>query len=611
MIKGTKIVKVFFMVVLGLFALCGRSLADVLRVPSQYPTIQAGIDAASDGDTVVLAVGVYASRDIDFNGKAITVQSTSPNDPCVVAATIIDCNGTEVEPHRGFYFHSGEDANSILKGLTIKNGHAYDGGGVYCNSASPTIANCNFIDCSAENWGGGVQCWKSSATIEYCSFTGNSASEGGAITTRNNSFSAVYITTIRNCHIYGNSASISGGGINSDCLSTPTISNCTITGNYSGDYGGGGIAIWQSNPTITNCIIVGNSTSGWGSGIRHSYEFENGSRVFNCLIAKNSGEGNDNTGIFCSSTMLVTNSIIGWNIDETPGDWLLPDCDVTFSYCNVENCGGSGPLWNVPFVTDGGGNIDVDPCFADADANDFHLQSTAGRWDPNSESWVTDAVTSPCIDAGNPGCPPGSEPLPNGGRINMGAYGGTSTASKSPADWRSIADLTNDWIVDFNDLAVFVDYWLNTGQCIPSDLNHNGSVDFNDFAVFSRQWSDTPAVGPGITYQIDDCNLETEGGLAVVSQSGELRFSVTVEGSFIHFEDMMVANCCPDELGLEMTVVDSIITIYETEYTPGGCRCICDYPVTATLGPFEPGIYILEVYEDWTGFIGSTIVAIE
>ena len=115
---------------------------------------------------------------------------------------------------------------------------------------------------------------------------------------------------------------------------------------------------------------------------------------------------------------------------------------------------------------------------------------------------------------------------------------------------------------------------------------------------------------PGITYQIEDCDQEASGVFSA-EPPDPTRFTVTVEGLYIHFEDMMVANCCPDELGLEMTVEDSIITIYETEYTPGGCYCICDYPVTANLGPFEPGTYILEVYQDYGGFIGSTTVVID
>jgi len=70
--------------------------------------------------------------------------------------------------------------------------------------------------------------------------------------------------------------------------------------------------------------------------------------------------------------------------------------------------------------------------FADADNADYHLKSQTGRWVPNSQSWVQDDVTSPCIDAGDPNSSISDEPEPNGGIINMGAYGGTPEASKSP-----------------------------------------------------------------------------------------------------------------------------------------------------------------------------------
>jgi len=70
----------------------------------------------------------------------------------------------------------------------------------------------------------------------------------------------------------------------------------------------------------------------------------------------------------------------------------------------------------------------------------------------------------------------------------MGAYGGTAEASKSPPNWALLADLTNDHIVDFNDLQVFVSYWPDTGQYIPSDLDRSQTVDFTDFGIFAQQW---------------------------------------------------------------------------------------------------------------------------
>ena len=113
----------------------------------------------------------------------------------------------------------------------------------------------------------------------------------------------------------------------------------------------------------------------------------------------------------------------------------------------------------------GAGNINDDPCFADRDANDFHLKSQAGRWDAKEGRWAIDEVTSPCIDAGDPMSPIGHEPFPNGGVINMGAYGGTMEASKSyfggpPCEITVAGDINGDCIVDFRDLCLMALHWL-------------------------------------------------------------------------------------------------------------------------------------------------------
>jgi len=137
----------------------------------------------------------------------------------------------------------------------------------------------------------------------------------------------------------------------------------------------------------------------------------------------------------------------------------------------------------------GEGNIDADPLFTDPvnwnanapdDSNDswiagdYHLKSQAGRWDPNTQSWDADDVTSPCIDAGDPNSPVGEEPFPNGGRINMGAYGGTTEASKSyfgePVCEIIIpGDINGDCKVDFKDLAILTRHWLNSSDTDSSE----------------------------------------------------------------------------------------------------------------------------------------------
>jgi hypothetical protein len=287
----------------------------------------------------------------------------------------------------------------------------------------------------------------------------------------------------------------------------------------------------------------------------------------------------------------VTNSILWGN---TPNQI---EGNSTVRYSDVQG------------VWPGEGNIDADPYFVDPNNGNYHLKSQAGSWDPNSQSWVINDVTSPCIDTGNPGCPLGDEPVdPNNVRINMGAYGGRAEASRTPIGWGLLADLTNDWKVDYADFAGQAEDWQLTATCQPGDLNRDGTVNLPDVVLTALDWLNVRSVAKaGMDYQIEDCDPEAK---STAGEKNGQRFSVTVQGNYICFEDMMEANCCPDELLLEMTVEDDLITIYEIEHTTMGCYCICDYPVTANLGPFASGAYTLEVYEDWGGFIGTTFVIV-
>ena len=413
---------------------------------ADFSTIQAAIDDSNDGDTIIVADGTYTgvgNRDIDFLGKAITLRSENGPQNC-----IIDCNGTNTEPHRGFHFHNGEDANSVLDGFTITNGLANDlivpfGGAIHGNGTKATIQNNHIVGNVALTYnflsgvrGGGL--YDCDGTIQYNIISGNSAvnidllslSMGGGLYGCDG--------TIKN-NIISNNIADFGGGIEFRS-SNPIVSGCFFSGNIAYSEGGG-VSCYGYSPTFINCTFIGNSAT-YGGGIYNRSDCE--PNLINCILW-----GNTPDQIYGGSP--------------------------TVTYSDVQ--GG----WT------GLGNIDADPCFADPCNDDYHLKSQAGRWDANSESWVLDDVTSPCIDAGNPGCPETNEPLPNGNRINMGAYGGTAQASKSPANWRSIVDITNDWVVDSNDLKVFFGYWLNTGQCIPGDLDRSQSVDFADFALMVVQ----------------------------------------------------------------------------------------------------------------------------
>ena len=182
-------------------------------------------------------------------------------------------------------------------------------------------------------------------------------------------------------------------------------------------------------------------------------------------VIKNSTMVNmfDGIEVFEGGTCTITNCIIYHNI------WAFVPVGATLniSYSNFES--GHDRIWGSGTVNWGPGNIDTDPCFARLidwqTPGDYHLKSQAGRWDSSIDNWVKDDVTSPCIDAGNPTSPVGYEPFPNGGRINMGSYGGTVHASKSyfdePVCETIVAgDINGDCKVNFLDFRLMAMHWL-------------------------------------------------------------------------------------------------------------------------------------------------------
>jgi len=304
------------------------TLPYTLYVPTEYNTIQAAIDAASDGDVVIVADGTYTgpfNRDIDFLGKAITVRSENGPNNC-----IIDCETLG----RGFYFHRYERANSLVEGFTITNGNATYGGAIFCRRSSPTIANCIITGNYGNNYGGGIACrYRCSPTITNCIISGNSARyDGGAIFCRNSS------PTITNCTISSNLSEGNAGAI--FCRnSSPTITNCTITTN-SAEWGGGGIYCdFGSNPTITNCSISGNiAEHGFGGAI--SLWWESNPTISNCTISGNNAADGDGGAISClnGSNPVITNCAISDNTAEWDGGGIY----CRYSSPTIKNCRISG-----------------------------------------------------------------------------------------------------------------------------------------------------------------------------------------------------------------------------------------------------------------------------
>jgi hypothetical protein len=272
--------------------------------------------------------------------------------------------------------------------------------------------------------------------------------------------------------VHGGLTDGSGAGVYCDG-SSPSISHCVIRSCRAG-WGGGAAFCFNSGPSFRNCIIAANTAGGAAGGLMFSGC--DGVEVVNCTVSGNTANWSQGKAVhFFGSTGSVSGCILWGNgSEELYSD--VPD-DITVSYSDVA---GGWP---------GDGNIDTDPLFAAFDAGgssvswDLHLKSEYGRGSLALDEWVTDTQTSLCIDAADPAGGVGAEPWPNGGRLNMGAYGGTAEASMNgnPADF----DIDGD--VDFADYASLAGLWDEVGQFV-EDLDGDGRIGTGDVRIFSENW---------------------------------------------------------------------------------------------------------------------------
>jgi len=224
-----------------LISLYSYASATIINIPADYLAIQQGIDASTDGDTVLVQPGTYVEN-INFNGLNIVLGSLflTTGDTSYISTTIIDGDsaGSVVT------FNNGESGLAIITGLKIQNGNALQGGGIYCSYSNPIIIN-NLITENIATSGGGIYCENSSPPIRKNIIIRNSGVHGGGV------YCYESHSAIRNNIIAKNSASL-GGGVR--CMhSSPLILNNTISMN------GGGISCYYSQPQIINNIIWYNS----------------------------------------------------------------------------------------------------------------------------------------------------------------------------------------------------------------------------------------------------------------------------------------------------------------------------------------------------------------
>jgi parallel beta-helix repeat protein/predicted outer membrane repeat protein len=406
-------------------------------------TIQAGVDSASAGDSVMLAAGTFTgvgNRDVSFMGKAITVTSYYG-----AASTIIDCGGLG----RGFTFSSGETSSSVLSHVTIRNGFATTGGAVYCSVTNPNIKFCVFANNNGA-WGGAVYIagysspwWQPS--IHDNRFEGNEAEySGGGIYC-----SGVQTLRVSACEFINNDGGDRGGAIDCAGGGTLDVSDCTLIGNFAAQKGGA-IYCYYREVYIRDCTLDGNSggavhcdngpvymqdcvlTNNTGSavGVNGGYL-----EVRNCRMEGNSGsavsargtpldirysEFRDNTAgeggavrcdgpRLCFPTSTASVSVTGCtfrnNSAQTGGGLFLFSLDGQVQNNTFEgNSGrGAGVFWDFPgsssvlrfniFTGNNGSSLDCDGGSPTVSQNTFHHNNgSAIRWSMNGSPRIVDNV---------------------------------------------------------------------------------------------------------------------------------------------------------------------------------------------------------------------------
>lgn len=299
-------------------AMTTPGLSEVLNVPADFPTIQAAIDASTNGDEIVVGPGVWTGQGnevIDPSGRTFILRSSGGAEN-----TIIDGEGVR----RGISCVSAESSSLVIDGFTITNcvGTWFDLDGDGLQEAAELV-------------GGGLINWYSNPTIRNCIFTANTASSGGAV------FSNFGSGSFESCEFLDNTASDAGGAISLQLFSQPSMVDCVVRDNVA-DLGGGLHAVYGSGVVLQSALIEDNQATYNGGGV---YCLASSVDFRDCLVLRNScGGSGGGAFVYNSASVLDASEFTGNSSSITGGGYRQVGSTLSVSRCEFykNTCFGSG-----------------------------------------------------------------------------------------------------------------------------------------------------------------------------------------------------------------------------------------------------------------------------
>ncbi len=251
-------------IALGLGLLSQPTSAETFEVPvGAY--LQDWINLAQDGDVLQLQVGVYfqgAGPSFVISGKSITIRGAAL-DALGSPTTFVFGNGFDTGSILGIVGSAADDTR--IERLTFTGGQAAAGGAVAIYDAGPTLTDCRFQLCEAEEGGGALAISGGTSVLERCVFQGNTAPLGGGAFVIGLTSSVVF----RDCTFFANVADDQGGGLYIGAAGTTDLTGCSFQVNEAGDKGGG-MAAFATGTRLRACQFLANVAGDYGGGMDSS-----------------------------------------------------------------------------------------------------------------------------------------------------------------------------------------------------------------------------------------------------------------------------------------------------------------------------------------------------